>query len=297
MASRSALPKLAGVAAAGAIVSLLPSALLAVIATRPALAARVFGGEPNPKRHPSELGLESIDVEYARNCQAWWIPMDGAVATVVIVHGFETALDPRATDPGPRLELASILHAAGYNTLVISLGYGTRVRPHSGGSFEADDVIAAVSWASDRGAVPVAVFGFSAGGNASVAAAHRADLVAVITDSSFVDFGEVLTEQGSAALSAPPWMFGGARSLMKMLTGREPIDLEHWPIDRRIPMLHIHGDADEAISFDNLERLASLTGGERLAVDGADHIESLSVDPDRYSSAVLAFLERALGPA
>ena len=59
-------------------------------------------------------------------------------------------------------------------------------------------------------------------------------------------------------------------------------------------MLHIHGDADLAISFDNLARLATVTGGDTVAFAGADHLESLRVDRDRYTSVVLEFLGRAL---
>lgn len=280
--------------AAAALVPLIPSALLAAIATRPALAARVFGGEPNPSQHPRDFGLDAIDVDYASGCNAWWVPASGAVGSMVIVHGFETSTDPRATDPGPRLELAAFLTEAGFNCLIISLGYGSRVHPHTGGVLEAADIASATGWASTKGGVPVGVFGFSAGGHAAVAAAKLMDAFAVVTDSSFVDFGEVLSEQGAEVLSVPAWFFGPARTVMTVLTGHAPVDLESSTIDRRTTMLHIHGDADTAIDFSNLARLADVTGGETLVIPGADHLESLTVDPNRYTSEVLSFLRRAL---
>ena len=116
----------------------------------------------------------------------------------------------------------------------------------------------------------------------------------VATDSSFVDFGEVVVEQGAAVLPVPSWLFGPVRVVMRLGTGRWPVDLEASPIDRSIPMLHIHGDADQAIDVSNLTRLATITGGETLTVASADHIESLTTDRPRYSDAVLHFLCRAL---
>lgn len=258
------------------------------------MAARVFGGEPSPVRHPSELDLDADDVEYAPGCTAWWIPAADAVASVVIVHGFDTGDDPRATDPGPRLELAAILGESGYNCLVISLGYGAGVHLHSGGALEADDIAAAVKWAGARADVPVAVIGFSAGGHAAVTATDRMHVFAVVTDGSFTNFGQIVIEQGVEALSAPAWMFRPVRHVMKLATGRAPVDLAAWPVDTSMPMLHIHGEADTAISFDNLARLAAVTGGETLEVADADHNQSIFVDAERYTGTMLSFLERSL---
>lgn len=291
------MPDRRGVLVAGALIASVPFALssvLAALATRPKLAALAFGGEANPRRHPADVGLEAIDVEYSPGCPAWWISAADASASVVIVHGFEPSEDPRATDPGPRLELAAMLQRSGRNCLVISLGYGSGAHLHSGGTLEADDVAAAVRWARSEGGVPVAVFGFSAGGHAAVTASDRMHAFAVVTDSSFTDFGEVMIEQGVEVLSAPAWLFAPARKVMKLVTGHWPIDLSTWRVDRTMPMLHIHGTGDQSISFDNLERLAAATEGETLVIDGADHLESLIVNPVLYEHTVLEFLERSL---
>jgi len=270
------------------------SGVLATLATRPKLAALAFGGQGNPSRHPSDVGLDATDVEYSPGCRAWWIPSDDAVASVVIVHGFEPSEDPRATDPGPRLELAAVLERARYNCLVISLGYGSGAHLHTGGALEADDVAAAVNWAQTETDVPVAVVGFSAGGHTAVTATDRMHPFAVVTDSSFTDFGEVMIEQGVEVLSAPSWLFAPVRKTMKLITGHWPVDLSSWRVDRTMPMLHIHGTADTAISFDNLARLADATGGETLVIEGADHLESLTVHPVLYQHTLLDFLDRSL---
>ena len=117
---------------------------------------------------------------------------------------------------------------------------------------------------------------------------------AVVTDSSFPDFGEVMIEQGAEVLSAPAWLFRPVRKIMKLMTGHWPVDLESWRVDRTMSMLHIHGTGDTAISLGNLDRLAAATGGETLAIEGADHLESLTVNPVLYQHTLLGFLERSL---
>ena len=284
---------LAGV---GVVVALVPAALgaaVAVLATRPRLAAKVFGGVDNPGKSPADFGLPSVDVEYATGCPAWWIPVDGSKAAVVIVHGFETSEDPRSTDPGPRLELAAMLAEEGFSSLVISLGYGSGAHLHSGGPLEAADVAAAVRWAASESAQRVAVIGFSAGGHAAVAASNDCNVFAVLTDSSFVDFSEVAQNQGAALLGAPPWIFGLVPRFMELATGHAPISLEASGIDRSVPMLHIHGDADLAIAYDNQARLARVTGGQTVTFASAGHVDSLRVDGNRYKRIVVDFLERS----
>ncbi len=282
-----------GLLASGAVAVL--SAAVAALATRPRLAAMAFGGEANAGRSPDEVGLDFADIEYSAGCRAWWIPVDGSAATVVIVHGFETSEDPRATDPGPRLELAAMLAESGFSSLVISLGYGNGTHPHSGGVLEAADITAAVRWAAETSEQPVAIAGFSAGGHAAVAASNECNVFAVVTDSAFVDFSDIVKAQAADLLGVPASVFGLVPAAMRLLAqGHAPINLESVAFIRNVPMLHIHGDADSAIDHSNLERLAKVTGGDTLTIHGADHIDSLRVDAAGYGQAVVAFLTRSL---
>ncbi|MEL6981934.1 MAG: alpha/beta hydrolase [Actinomycetota bacterium] len=277
-----------------AVVPALLSAVLAVLATRPKLAAKVFGPGERRVWHPSDLELDSTDVEYRPGSQAWWIPAPAAVGAVVIVHGYEPTIDPRSTDPGPRLELASMLHTHGFASLIVNLGYASGSHLHSGGALEADDIADGVEWVRNRSGLPVAVIGFSAGGHASIAATSRCSPFAVVTDSSFVDFSEVATDQGSLLLRLPRSVFGLTTALMRLMTGHRPINLESDLADIDTPMLHIHGDADTAISHQNLQRIAAVTGGETYSVAGADHVDGFRVDPIGYEAALIRFLTRAV---
>lgn len=280
----------AGLAAVGA----LPSLAAAVLATRPHLAARVFGGSTNPARHPSEVGLVASEVDAALGWTGWWVPAEDPVAAVVVVHGFEPSDDPKATDTGPRIEMAKFLVDANYSVLLIGLGYGSGAHPHTGGAAEADDIADAVAWTASTSQLRVALLGLSAGGHAAIAASGRSDVVAVVTDSSFVSFGDIVAEQASGVLGLPVSVFAGVPHVMRAMTGHYPVELDDCVIGA-VPMLHIHGDADTAIDHTNLSRLAAITGGATLTVAGAEHIDSFRVDPDRYRNRVLEFLDEALG--
>jgi len=271
---------------------------VAALATRPRLAARVFGESTTEPRDPLDFGMLADDVAYVPGSKAWWIPSsEPPVGAVVIVHGFEPTDDPRSTDPGPRLDLAARLQRHGVASLVINLGYASGAHLHSGGPLEAADIAAAVDWARERSGVPVAIVGFSAGGHASVVASTLCASAAVVTDSAFVDFGEVVADQASQLLRLPAVAFGPVPYVMRAMTGEQPADLEAMELSRETPMLHIHGDADTAIHYSNLGRLAAVTSGATVTVEGADHLDGLRREPDRYEATVVAFLLDAFGQA
>lgn len=297
MGARRVLYRVAGALALTPVVC---SALLAVLATRPRLAAKVFGPGDQQPVDPADLGLPATDIEYDGGSRAWWIPAVAPVGSVVIVHGYEPTDDPRSTDPAPRLEVAAMLRGHGLGTLVINLGYASGSHPHSGGELEARDVARAVEWVRAEVGLPVALFGFSAGGHACVLAAKRSRPFAVVTDGTFVDFGEVVVAQGSEVLRLPRGFFGLVPVLMRLLTGHRPIDLGDRVddlVDGDVAMLHIHGSADEAIDHDNLNRLAAITGGRTLSIPGAGHLEGFRADPATYEAAVIELLVESLGPS
>ncbi|MBR1440099.1 MAG: alpha/beta hydrolase, partial [Lachnospiraceae bacterium] len=70
------------------------------------------------------------------------------------------------------------------------------------------------------------------------------------------------------------------------------------PIDalseNTVPMLFIHGDADQLIPYQNSERMAAKTAGysEVRLIPGATHAESVLKDPAAYREYVGAFLKK-----
>ena len=66
----------------------------------------------------------------------------------------------------------------------------------------------------------------------------------------------------------------------------------------RVPMLLIHGTADDFVPFRMLDELYEACASpekECLAVEGAGHAGSVLADPARYWGAVDAFIARHLG--
>jgi fermentation-respiration switch protein FrsA (DUF1100 family) len=61
----------------------------------------------------------------------------------------------------------------------------------------------------------------------------------------------------------------------------------------RVPLLAIHGTADESIPIDQSRALEAAQPDlvEVVEFDGADHVGSFDVDLERYVSTVLAFLD------
>lgn len=62
----------------------------------------------------------------------------------------------------------------------------------------------------------------------------------------------------------------------------------------RVPMLFIHGDADDFVPFSMLEEVyeAATCKKEKLVVHGAGHGLASSVEPERYWKTIAAFLQK-----
>jgi pimeloyl-ACP methyl ester carboxylesterase len=113
--------------------------------------------------------------------KGWWVPVEGAKGTVVLVHGLNRS----------RLEMVRklpFLHEQGWNALLFDL----RLHGASGGSMrtlgwsEREDARAAIEWARQQAAAPIVLWGISFGAATAVLTAAEDPTVAgVVCDSSF----------------------------------------------------------------------------------------------------------------
>jgi pimeloyl-ACP methyl ester carboxylesterase len=134
---------------------------------------------------PASLGLAAEDVSFeARDgvpLSGWWVPVDNAKGTVVLVHGLNRS----------RIEMVRkvpFVHAQGWNALLFDL----RRHGKSGGTvrslgyYERLDVLGAFDLARKRSTTPVVLWGISFGAAASMlAAAEEPQVAAVVCDSSY----------------------------------------------------------------------------------------------------------------
>jgi alpha-beta hydrolase superfamily lysophospholipase len=253
---------------------------------------------PGAPTSPADLGMAYEDVRFRADdgvvLSGWLIPAARETASVVIVlHGFS----------GHRLpELAAFvpwLHERHHVLQFDFRGHGeSEARPTTLGAHERQDVAAAVRFCEARGLGPIALFGISMGAATAIVAGADLPVAAVVADAPFAELhhpianrmrevGYPLAEVGARVIVA-----GAALRTRTRL--RDPIDVVARIAPR--PLLIISPSGDRLIHADQSERLYRRAGEPKqiLRVAGAGHAEAYAVDPHRYRSTVLDFLERHL---
>lgn len=143
---------------------------------------------------PEDFGLKAENVSFVSTdgipLKGWWIAAQGTPrGTVIIAHG----INGNRSDMLPR---AAFLVRDGYNTLLLDL----RDHGESGGTYagpgyrESCDILGALKYLRNRGETgSTAVMGHSYGAVAALyAAAQSSDIAAVISDSAFISFGDMV---------------------------------------------------------------------------------------------------------
>lgn len=167
--------------------------------------------DPNDGKTPASYGMDFSDVEFKSSdgidLKGWYVPTSGpAHGTIIYCHGQNrTRVE--------MLPMAAFGHELGYNGLLFDL----RHQGQSSGSvssvgyWERLDAEAAVRFALDdeHAAHPVILWGVSMGAAAALmAAAESPDVAAVISDSSFLNFRDVVVHHYRLFMRRfRPWWF------------------------------------------------------------------------------------------
>lgn len=251
--------------------------------------------------YPAAYDLPARSVTFSSSgdrtrLSGWWIPAatPGAPA-VILVHGFSN----NRLIHGRGLPLARVLHTEGYSVLLFEMrGHGSSERrPVTFGMAEQEDVAGAVAFVRTQGAGQVVLYGFSTGGAAALlAAATDPAIAAVIADSVYPDFDELLTLRVKAR--------GYAQYLaacFSLLSGYDPASTAPADAVARLaprPVLIIHGTDDRVIPVAQSRVLygaaAENPRAELLIVPGARHTHGYETDPASYVARVMRFLRQAL---
>jgi pimeloyl-ACP methyl ester carboxylesterase len=267
-----------------------------------------FTPDPEPVVVPNgDYELEEVTYESpVGQLDAWQMPASGST-WVVHVHGLNGT-------PGEPEVLFSALQDAGYPQLSITYrnDEGQPADP-SGyfryGSTEWEDVLGAAEFATANGAENIVFAGYSTGAShvLSFVYLHNFDYIAgVVTDSANIDMGSTVDYRGSLedlpviGLPVPPTMTWVAKFFTSLRINVNWKSLDY--IDKaerslRVPVLAIHGTADESIPIEQSIELTETQPDlvDLLAVDGAGHVESFDIDYDDYVSRFLAFLDLVSG--
>ena len=267
---------------------------------------------------PQDFVLNAEDVSFSSTdgipLRAWFLPALGASrATVILAHG----IDGNRSDMLPR---AWFLVRDGYDVLDVDL----RAHGLSGGNYatpgymEAFDILGAVSYLrlSRRQRGPIVVFGHSYGAVAALyAASQSSDITAVIADSAFISF-ENMMRRATTLLAQDPersyWDRLGLRLAGSRAAELAVIPIYYlrtgvWPSSKKAdaliaipeikcPILFISGEKDRICPPDNTRLMYDAAANpekEFLIVPNAEHDSTYATAPHVYEECVVRFLQRA----
>jgi fermentation-respiration switch protein FrsA (DUF1100 family) len=243
---------------------------------------------------PDVLGLRYENVQFASadgtRLSGWFLPAENrsspkeAKGTVVHFHG-------NAQNMSAHWRFVAWLPKQGYNVLVFDYrGYGqSEGKPEPKGVFE--DSNAALNYVRARSDIDperLFVFGQSLGGTNAIAvvgAGNRAGVKAAAIESTFYSYSSIANDK----LRGAGLLVSDEYAASKYVAAVSPI-----------PLLFIHGTADQVIPFAHSRRLlADAREPKRLVeVPGAGHLEPMTAlrFGTAYRKALTEFFEAAQHP-
>lgn len=225
---------------------------------------------------------------------AWYV--EGDLDTwVVMVHG--EGMDERRQ----ALRVLPALVDAGYSVLVITYR-NDGAAPDAGGYYrwglaEWQDIDAALTFATNRGAEDFVLFGFGMGATIATMHLHESDLTAnilgAVLDSPVLDLGAVV-DVNAEDRGIPGIVGGAAKAVARIRFGLEWSALDQ--MDRvaefDLPLLLLQGTEDDVAPVETADAFASALPGlvTYELFDGAERVELWNQDPERYNDVVVSFL-------
>jgi hypothetical protein len=232
--------------------------------------AMVF--QPQPSSYHDEHGLLKLTSADGQRITAAWLPNPAARFTLLYSHG-------NAEDLGENLPVMQHLHDLGFAVFIFDYhGYGTSTGTPGERTSELD-IEAAYAYLT--GTLHVApqhliAYGRSVGGGPTLALASRHPLAALVLESTFTD-----PASARVPVRLLPWV------MFPSLARLTALDL---------PVLVMHGEADEVIPFWHGQALYAAARGPKrcLWVPGAGHDDFKEVAGKKYDEALRGFA-RELG--
>lgn len=241
---------------------------------------------------PSDLGIDYETVWLvSRNdtkLHAWWIPVEGVAPAIIVLHGW-------GGNSSLMLPLARHIHEGGFHALFLDARNHGLSEHDSFSSMPrfAEDLEVAIEWVRARDDVTaVGVLGHSVGAGAAIYAASKgASLDAVVSVSSFAHPGEMMREQ----INIPKPILIIVLEAVQRLIGYRFDDLA--PRARvgavDVPLLLVHGDADEVVPVASLYEIAEAHGNaEVVIVPGGGHSDLEPFEP--FVADIVDFFARNL---
>jgi fermentation-respiration switch protein FrsA (DUF1100 family) len=225
---------------------------------------------------PEQFGLQHEDVFITAAdgspLHGWWLPAKGAaLASVLHLHG-------NAANVSNHLPLVAWLPGAGFNVLMLDYrGFGrSQGRPTLDGVV--DDAAAALRYLRTRPGVDgerLIVLGQSLGGATALRLLARdsGGVRLAVVEAAFASYRGIARDAAMQSVVLAPLVPIASPALPPAKD--DPVTA--LPL-LRVPLLLVHGTADEVIPFKHSEKLAAAApaGTRFIRVDGARHMESLT---------------------
>jgi pimeloyl-ACP methyl ester carboxylesterase len=258
----------------------------------------VFDGNPFTAR-----ALEFTDVVVPGELgplPAWQVGPGSGGAWAIAVHG-------RGADRGEALRVLPTLCASGMTTLVLSYrndvdAPASRDRIYHLGDTEWHDVAAAITYAGDRGATAIVLYGWSMGGAIVLNTLRRAPeahlVVGAVLDSPVVDWTATLHMHARQRNMPRPLTWTALRLVEQRINVRlGELDQRRHNNDLRVPVLTFVDADDNFVAPEPTRQWAAARPDLVTLIEtrGGGHARSWNVDPTRYESAVNAFVKRVAG--
>ena len=260
---------------------------------------------------PAQLGIAFEDTHVQTDVgemPAWHVPATSgerdAIAIVIHGHGGHRAQGLRALPALQRTGLASLFvtFRNAHGAPRVGRGYLTL------GDQEAEDVVAALRWAQGAGYRRTLLYGFSMGGNIALSALRPRHgplplpVLGVVLDGPALDWRDVIRANGQR-YHLPAFMARQMGRVVQVLvrrsSGQDFDTVDQLAAARTFtrPILLFHGTRDGTIPVSQSDRLAAarLDLVEYHRIEGAKHIRTWNIDPEKYEAAVEAFIHRVMG--
>ncbi len=263
------------------------------VAVAPRVLKRAFAPpQRSTNTVPSDLGLsyETVWLTSKNNTRlhTWWIPIDDIAPVVIVLHGW-------GGNSSLMLPLARHIHEGGFHALFVDARNHGLSEHDSFSSMPrfAEDLEVAIQWARGRDDVSsIGVLGHSVGAGASIlSASNGSPIDALVSVSSFAHPGEVMREQ----MKIPRPVLVVLLEVVQRTIGYRFDDfaprVRVGMVD--VPLLLVHGDADDVVPVSNLYEIAEAHGTAQVViVPGGGHSDLKPFEP--YVADIVSFFDTNL---
>jgi pimeloyl-ACP methyl ester carboxylesterase len=248
------------------------------------------------------VGLPYTDVTFPSHnhkskLQGWYIPADSN-NTVIFSHGYGGNREEWWV---PIYDLAKRLYQENYNVLMFDYGYVQPGGEHivTGGIQESQELLGAVDFIKEKGALNVFIWGFSMGAGTALQAALRgADVSGMILDSTFLLNADTLYHNMKKYVNLPKYpSLPLVRIFFPLLNG---VSLQQIPFQNvtsakyKMPIFFIHGEQDERAPYEMIESLYAQQSNKQSRLwllPNATHELLYRADPNAYLERTIGFLK------